>query len=111
MIDSRTNTNRGGPNANLGAPVPGSPRTGLCSRGGGLAFETWETTNLHLRMFVIRRLIVSAAAFPLLLFPGCKKETTPPVEVTVQAEHPEKGTISEHIAADAILAPLAQAAI
>jgi len=54
---------------------------------------------------------VIALAFPLLLLPGCKKEATPPVEVTVQAEHPEQGTISEHIAADAILAPLAQAAI
>ena len=42
---------------------------------------------------------------------GCKKETTPPVEVTVQAEHPERGTMAEHIAVDAILAPLAQAAI
>jgi HlyD family secretion protein len=52
-----------------------------------------------------------AAALSLLFLPGCKKETTPPVEVTVQAEHPEKGTISEHITVDAILAPLAQAAI
>ena len=42
---------------------------------------------------------------------GCKKETTPPVEVTVQAEHPEQGAISEHITVDAILSPLAQAAI
>jgi len=31
--------------------------------------------------------------------------------VTVQAEHPEQGAISEHITADAILAPLSQAAI
>jgi multidrug resistance efflux pump len=31
--------------------------------------------------------------------------------VTVQAEHPEQGTITEHITADAILAPLAQAAV
>ena len=29
----------------------------------------------------------------------------------MQAEHPEQGTISEHITADAILSPLAQAAI
>jgi multidrug efflux pump subunit AcrA (membrane-fusion protein) len=42
---------------------------------------------------------------------GCKKEEAPAPEVTVQAEHPERGTISEHITADAILAPLAQAAI
>ena len=42
---------------------------------------------------------------------GCKKEEAPKPEVTVQAEHPEQGAISEHITADAILAPLAQAAI
>jgi HlyD family secretion protein len=42
---------------------------------------------------------------------GCKKEATPPVEVTVQAEKPEQGSIAESITADAILTPLAQAAI
>jgi HlyD family secretion protein len=31
--------------------------------------------------------------------------------VTVQAAHPEQGPIAEHITADAVLAPLAQAAI
>jgi HlyD family secretion protein len=48
----------------------------------------------------------------LLLPLGCKKEEeTPTPEVYVQAAHPEQGSISELIAADAILAPLAQAAI
>jgi multidrug efflux pump subunit AcrA (membrane-fusion protein) len=43
---------------------------------------------------------------------GCSKsEATPTPEVTVQAEHPEMGPIAEHIPADAVLAPLAQAAI
>src|SRR5579862_5039580 len=56
-------------------------------------------------------LLAGAAVIPLLFLPGCKKESTPPVEVTVQAEHPEQGAISEHITVDAILAPLAQAAI
>ena len=46
---------------------------------------------------------------------GCKKATTGDEEsaeaVAVQAEHPTVGPISEQIAADAILAPLAQAAI
>lgn len=44
---------------------------------------------------------------------GCKKadeETVTPV-VTVQAERPEVGRIEEHIAADAVLSPQAQAAI
>lgn len=43
---------------------------------------------------------------------GCSKsEATPTPVVTVQAEHPELGAIAEHIPADAVLAPLAQAAI
>ncbi len=60
---------------------------------------------------VIRFLVTAALSLPLLFLSGCKKESTPPVEVTVQAEHPEQGPISEHITVDAILAPLAQAAI
>src|SRR5580700_11891319 len=55
--------------------------------------------------------ITAVAALPLLFFAGCKKEAEPAVEVTVQAEKPEQGSISEHIEADAILTPLAQAAI
>jgi multidrug efflux pump subunit AcrA (membrane-fusion protein) len=48
----------------------------------------------------------------LLLPLGCKKEEeTPTPEVYVQAEHPEQGSTSDQIAADAMLAPLAQAAI
>ncbi len=50
-------------------------------------------------------------ALPLVLLPGCKKEAAPETQVTVQAEHPEQGPIAEHITADAVLAPLAQAAI
>ena len=48
-----------------------------------------------------------------LLVSGCKKEEeqTPAPEVYVQAAHPEQQNISEQIAADAILTPLAQAAI
>jgi multidrug efflux pump subunit AcrA (membrane-fusion protein) len=42
---------------------------------------------------------------------ACKKEETPPVEVTVQVEKPEQGPMAEHITVDAILSPLAQAAI
>src|SRR5450631_39942 len=43
---------------------------------------------------------------------GCKKaEETPTPEVYVQAAHPEQGSISGQISADAMLAPLAQAAI
>ncbi|HUA91944.1 MAG TPA: efflux RND transporter periplasmic adaptor subunit [Terracidiphilus sp.] len=42
---------------------------------------------------------------------GCKKEAAPETEVMVQAEHPEQGAIAEQITADAVLTPLAQAAI
>jgi multidrug efflux pump subunit AcrA (membrane-fusion protein) len=59
----------------------------------------------------LRSLATAAVVLPLLFLPGCKKEETPAVEVTVQAEHPEQGLMSEHISVDAILAPLAQAAI
>ncbi|MGO8709100.1 MAG: efflux RND transporter periplasmic adaptor subunit [Terracidiphilus sp.] len=50
-------------------------------------------------------------ALALALLPGCKKDAAPQTQVTVQAEHPEQGAIAEQIAADAILAPIAQAAI
>jgi HlyD family secretion protein len=61
------------------------------------------------------RLIVKPAVFALVLlcFSGCKKkaEETPDSVVTVQVTQPSRGAISEEIAADAILAPLSQAAI
>ena len=59
-------------------------------------------------------------ATPLLLLPlcafclnGCKKaaETEEKPVITVQAVHPEIGSITEEISADATLAPVAQAAI
>lgn len=52
-----------------------------------------------------------AIALALVFLSGCKKEEAPAVLVTVQAEHPELGPIAEQITADAILAPIAQAAI
>ncbi len=58
-----------------------------------------------------RWILLGATALSLGVFPGCKKETAPETQVTVQAEHPEQGPIAEHITADAVLAPLAQAAI
>ena len=51
-------------------------------------------------------------AFGIAFIAGCSKsEGTPAPLVTVQAEHPELHAIAEHIPADAVLAPLAQAAI
>jgi HlyD family secretion protein len=56
-------------------------------------------------------MLTAVAALPFTLLTGCKKDEAPAPEINVQAEHPEQGPISEHIVADAILAPLAQAAI
>ncbi|WP_348262447.1 efflux RND transporter periplasmic adaptor subunit [Telmatobacter sp. DSM 110680] len=62
-------------------------------------------------MMLDARAFSAALLLALVFAAGCKKEETPAPEITVQAEHPEQGTISDHITADAILAPLAQAAI
>ena len=53
------------------------------------------------------------AAVALLFLAGCKKKADDAADVsaTVQAAHPTIAPISEEISADAILAPLAQAAI
>jgi multidrug efflux pump subunit AcrA (membrane-fusion protein) len=72
---------------------------------------TREIASLNRHLATRSRLVASAFALPLLLLPGCKKESAPEPLVTVQAEHPEVGEISQHITADAVLAPLAQAAI
>ena len=60
----------------------------------------------HIKTFVGFGLLLCLAS-------GCKKkeEEAPEVAVTVKATHATKAAISEEIAADAILAPLAQAAI
>jgi len=72
---------------------------------------TRELASLN-RTFAKRlRWMFSALALPMFLLPGCKKEAEPEPLVTVQAEHPELGPIAEHVIADAVLAPLAQAAI
>lgn len=58
----------------------------------------------------------ACTALCILCLNGCKKQAAGDAEsadtaVSVQAEHPTVGPISQEIAADAILAPLAQAAI
>lgn len=51
-------------------------------------------------------------AIAILMPLGCKQqEAVPAPEIYVQAVHPTQGSISEQITADAVLAPLAQAAI
>lgn len=60
-----------------------------------------------------RFLFMTGLLVLLLSVQACKKNSDAETEqlVTVQAEHPEVGPVSEHIMADAALAPLAQAAI
>lgn len=60
----------------------------------------------------LRAIVVCLCAVVLLPL-GCKKdeESTPTPEVYVQASHPKIESISDEISADAILAPVAQAAI
>ena len=62
-------------------------------------------------LLITRGILLASVALTVAVLPGCKKDAPSDVVVTVQAEHPEQGTITEHITADAILAPLAQAAV
>jgi HlyD family secretion protein len=71
----------------------------------------WWRRNPGTPSFISRLVLFGAVALPLTLLPGCRKEAAPHTEVTVQAEHPQQGPIAERITADAVLAPLAQAAI
>jgi HlyD family secretion protein len=69
------------------------------------------TTSQNTSALLFRHLTVAAVA-TLASLSGCKKaEEAPKPVVYVQSAHPRQGSISEQINADAILAPLAQAAI
>ncbi len=72
--------------------------------------RTKVNTTRRARISRLLTLMV-AAALPLAFSSGCKNAAAPQTEVTVQAEHPQQGPIAEQITADAILAPIAQAAI
>ena len=64
------------------------------------------------RKLAARWLLACGAAIPLLLsLSGCKEAPATETQVSVQAEHPERGPISEYIETDAVLYPIAQAAI
>ena len=66
-----------------------------------------------MRVAVRQRLALLLLCIFLLLTTGCKKkeEAAPEIAVTIQAAHPTLGPISEEIAGDAILAPIAVAAL
>lgn len=63
------------------------------------------------RMF--RHALLGSALLCMINLQACKKAADEETQtlVTVEAEHPEVGSMSEHIMADATLSPLAQAAI
>ena len=71
--------------------------------------EANQGTSSWLRAVQCGAAIALSAA--VLGVAGCKKQAPPETVVTVQAEHPERGAISEHVIADAVLAPQAQSAI
>ena len=77
-----------------------------------MGFRKKKTTLMatHSIRFFSQRLCAPLAL--LLIAAGCaKKENAPEVQVEVQAAHPTVGSIAAHVTADAVLAPLAQAAI
>lgn len=76
-----------------------------------IRIDDHRRTRHSQRVALNARVFFAAVLFSVLVAAGCKKEETPAPQITVQAEHPEQGAISDHITADAILAPLAQAAI
>jgi len=59
----------------------------------------------------LRWTLAITTALTLALASACRKDEASAPEILVQVKHPEQGPISEHIVSDAILAPLAQAAI
>lgn len=70
------------------------------------------STLTESRCSVSHRLLLCCAALLSTSVLGCnKKESVPDTVVTVQAEKPEHGAISEHITVDGVLSPLAQAAL
>src|SRR5277367_2105338 len=75
-----------------------------------LATNRW-VPHLPGRFKVLRSNFLLLCGTCLIVTACSKSAETTPTEVYVQAEHPEKGEISEQITADATLAPLAQAAI
>ena len=71
-----------------------------------------EKISKHRRRSRLAGLVSAGAiAIPLTLALGCKKETAPEPVVTVQAERPEIGPISQHMTVDAVLSPVAEASI
>jgi len=116
-----------------GAPEPALSLSKACpepalSLSKGLDSETWDRQSLRINSnvqkscvlwtgtwapaFTSQRLLMACAlALPALLLAGCKKQAAPEVEVPVQAVHPQSGPIAVQVVADAILTPVAQAAI
>jgi HlyD family secretion protein len=102
--DSNLMSKKTNPKQKMGAPY-------LARFWRDVGGDHWSPSSTPSRTSNWPRLVTSTC-LALLLISGCSKTAEPaPAEVAVQAIHPEKGSISEQITADATLAPLAQAAI
>jgi len=71
------------------------------------------TNRRSLLLLPHRAPVLALSLFCTVAFTGCKKsaDDAPQSVVTVEVEHAERASISEHIMADATFSPLAQAAI
>src|SRR4029079_11469290 len=72
------------------------PSPERCEPMNEIAFTLRRATH---PMRLPARALLASALVAAVVLPGCKKEETPAPEVSVQAEHPEQGAISEHISA------------
>jgi multidrug efflux pump subunit AcrA (membrane-fusion protein) len=70
-----------------------------------------EGANRTVYVLAQRFVFPGLLAIPLVLFAGCRKQAAPETVVTVEAAHPEQGPIAAHFTADAVLTPVAEAAI
>lgn len=70
-----------------------------------------EDANRTTHFFASRSVLPGVLALFLVFSAGCKKPAAPVTVVTVQAAHPVQGPIAAHFTVDAVLAPVAEAAI
>ena len=74
--------------------------------------DQYGARSYQTQFSLYRSLLLCSATLAIVSAIGCtKKESAPETVVTVQAEKPEQGSITEHITVDAVLSPLAQAAL
>ena len=84
---------------------------GMIGRTLGMSTTAYSTRRAMSRASTGRRVLALSAGL-LALTAGCSKQETPPATVVqVQAAEVADRSISQHVTGDAVLAPIAQAAI